>query len=72
MVGLWPFTQPVTPRIGDVVRGQEILSLEMVDALDPADYRRARILPSPGQAGAAVLLALAGFGASWSVSRFGA
>ena len=72
VVGLWPFTQPVTPRIGDVVRGQEILSLEMVDALDPADYRRARILPSPGQAAAAVLLALAGFGASWSVSRFGA
>ena len=72
VIGLWPFTRPVPPRVGDVVRGQEILSVEMARAIDPSDYRRERTLPAPGQAAAAVLLAAAGFGASWGVSRFGA
>ena len=72
VIGLWPFTEPVRPRIGEVVRGQEMLSLEMVEEIDPADYRRESTLPSPGQAGAATLLVLAGFGASWAVSRLAA
>ncbi|MCY4659665.1 MAG: DUF368 domain-containing protein [Acidobacteria bacterium] len=72
VIGLWPFTEPVRPRVGDVVRGQAILSPAMVEKIDPADYRRERTLPSAGQAGGAALLALAGFGASWSVSRLGA
>lgn len=71
VIGLWPFTEPVRPRVGDVVRGQEIVSPEMAAAIDPADYRRERTLPTAGQAGGAALLALAGFGASWSVSRLG-
>ena len=72
VIGLWPFTEPVAPRVGDVVRGQEVLSPEMIARIDPADYRRERRLPAPGQAGGAALLVLAGFGASWSVSRLGA
>ena len=71
VIGLWPFVEPVRPRVGDVVRGQEVLSAEMVEAIDPADYRRERTLPPPGQAVGGALLALAGFGASWSVSRLG-
>ena len=72
VIGLWPFTEPVRPLVGDVVRGRELLSREMVEEIDPADYRRERTLPTPGQAGAAALLVVAGFGASWSVSRLGA
>ena len=72
VVGLWPFTAPVQPRVGDVVGGQKMLSPEMVAAIDPADHPRRRTLPTPGQAGGGALLVLAGFGASWSVSRLGA
>ena len=72
VIGLWPFTEPVRPRVGDIVRGQAILSPAMVEKIAPADYRRERTLPSAGQAGGAALLVLAGFGASWSVSRLGA
>ena len=72
VVGLWPFTEPVQPRVGDVVGGRKLLSPEMVAAIDPADHRRRRTLPTPGQAGGGALLVLAGFGASWSVSRLGA
>ena len=71
VIGLWPFTEPIRPRVGDVVRGQEIVSPDMVEAVDPADYRRERTLPTARQAGGAALLVLAGFGASWSVSRLG-
>lgn len=71
-IGLWPFTEPVRPRVGDIVRGQAILSPAMAEKIDPADYRRERTLPSAGRAGGAALLVLAGFGASWSVSRLGA
>ena len=71
VVGLWPFTAPVQPRVGDVVGGRKMLSPEMVAALDPADHPRRRTLPTPGQAGGGALLVLAGFGASWSVSRLG-
>ena len=72
VVGLWPFTAPVPPRVGDVVGGQKMLSPEMVAALDPADHPRRRTLPTAVQAGGGALLVLAGFGASWSVSRLGA
>ncbi|MCY4077097.1 MAG: DUF368 domain-containing protein [Acidobacteria bacterium] len=72
VVGLWPFTEPVQPRVGDVVGGRKLLSPEMVAAIDPADHPRRRTLPTPGQAGGGVLLVLDGFGASWGVSRLGA
>ena len=72
VVGLWPFTAPVEPRVGDVVGGRKMLSPEMVAAIDPADHPRRRTLPTPAQAGGGALLVLAGFGASWSVSRLGA
>ena len=72
VVGLWPFTAPVQPRVGDVVGGRMMLSPEMVAASDPADHPRRRTLPTPGQAGGGALLVLVGFGASWSVSRLGA
>lgn len=71
-IGLWPFSEAVRPRVGDVVRGQEILSTAMIEEIDPAHYRREPTLPSPGRAAAAVLLVIAGFGASWGVSRLGA
>ena len=70
-VGLWPFTRPVAPRLGDVVRGEELTTPEMVSAVAPRDYRRAPAVPSLPQAAGGVALILTGFGASWAISRLG-
>ena len=71
VLGLWPFTEAVAPRIGDVVRGQVLATAEMVAGVDPEHYRRALVLPSAREGAAAAGLALAGFGVSWGISRLG-
>ena len=71
VVGLWPFTDPVTPRIGDVIRGTELLTAEMIAEVDPEDYARVAVAPTAGQVGAGLLLVVAGFGVSSGISRLG-
>lgn len=71
VLGLWPFTEAVAPHIGDVVRGQVLATAEMVAAVDPRRYPRVFVLPSLWQAGAGAVLAVAGFGVSWGISRLG-
>lgn len=71
VLGLWPFTEAVPPRMGDVVRGQVLATPEMVAAVDPEHYGRVLVLPSPGEAAAGAVLTLAGFRVSWGISRLG-
>ena len=71
VIGLWPFTDPVTPQIGDVVRGTELSTVEMIADIDPKYYAREAVAPSVGQLGAGLAFVLAGFGISWGISRLG-
>lgn len=69
--GLWPFTTPTAPEVGDVVRGVEVTTSDMVKAIDPQYYRRVPFIPSVWQVGVGATLALTGFGVSWGISRAG-
>jgi putative membrane protein len=71
VIGLWPFNEPVPPEIGDIVRGIALTSGELVASVDPEDYRTTAVAPSLPQVFGGSVLALVGFGASWSISRAG-
>lgn len=71
VVGLWPFTQPVAPRIGDVVRGVELTTVEMVERVERKYYRREPVAPTAPEAAAGLALIAAGFAISWGISRMG-
>ena len=71
ILGLWPFTTPTVPQVGDVVRGVEVTTSDMVEAIDPQYYRRVPVTPSAWQLGVGAALAITGFGVSWGISRVG-
>ena len=71
VVGLWPFTVPQAPNIGDIVRGVELTTPEMVAAVDPKYHRRVPVAPSAGHVAAGLAFVVAGFGISWGISRVG-
>lgn len=71
VVGLWPFTQPVTPRLGDIVRGVELTTPEMVAQVERKYYRREPVAPTATEAAAGLAFIVAGFGISWGISRLG-
>ena len=71
VIGLWPFTQAVLPQVGDVVRGVELLTPDMVEAVDPRYFRRVAVVPSLWQLSVGTALVLTGFGVSWGISRVG-
>ncbi|HVL69997.1 MAG TPA: DUF368 domain-containing protein [Vicinamibacterales bacterium] len=72
VVGLWPFSQAVPPQIGDIVRGVELTTPEMVAKVDRKYYRRVPVAPSAGEIAGGLLFIAAGFGISWGISRLGA
>jgi putative membrane protein len=71
VVGLWPFSAAVEPQIGDIVRGKELTTIEMVEAVDKKYYRRAPVAPTAGELAGGLAFVLAGFGMSWGISRMG-
>jgi putative membrane protein len=71
VVGLWPFSAAVEPQVGDIIRGRELTTQEMVDAVDRRYYRRAPVAPTPGQVAGGLAFIVAGFGISWGISRMG-
>ncbi|HJN43717.1 MAG: hypothetical protein CL477_11975 [Acidobacteria bacterium] len=71
VLGLWPFTDPVAPQIGDIIRGVELTTLELVAAVDPERYHRVLFAPSFWQVGGGLALVLLGFGVSWGISHLG-
>lgn len=64
-------TQPVPPQIGDIVRGVELTTPEMLEQVDRKYYRRQPVAPTAGEVAGGLLLILAGFGISWGISRVG-
>lgn len=71
VIGLWPFSEPVPPAVGDIVAGIALASEELVRAVDPADYRTVAVAPSLIQALGGSALAAVGFGVSWGIARAG-
>jgi putative membrane protein len=71
VVGLWPFTVAEAPRVGDIVRGVELVTPEMVAKVDPKYYRRVPVAPTAGEVAAGFAFVAAGFGISWGISRMG-
>ncbi|MEJ2109360.1 MAG: DUF368 domain-containing protein [Acidobacteriota bacterium] len=70
VIGLWPFQQGVRPNIGDTVKGQ-VLTVDLLEILDPEDYPTEYFRPTTVQIGSSVLLLLAGFGVTTVISRIG-
>lgn len=71
IVGLWPFTVAQAPKVGDVVRGIELTTAELVAKVDPKYYRRVPVAPTAGEIAAGLAFVVAGFGLSWGISRMG-
>mgnify|MGYP002848717958 FL=1 len=71
VIGLWPFTDPVVPQIGDVVRGTELLTAEMVAEVETRHYARVAVAPSALQLGVGLVLVATGFAVSSGISRLG-
>jgi putative membrane protein len=71
VIGLWPFTAPVAPQLGDIVRGVELTTPEMVAAVETKYYRRAPVAPTAGEVAGGLAFVVAGFGISWGISRMG-
>ncbi len=71
VLGLWPFTDPVTPQLGDVIRGVELTTPELLAAVEPERYARVAVAPSVGQLVGGIAFVLTGFGVSWGISHLG-
>lgn len=69
--GLWPFQQPVQPAIGDIIKGDQITSLEMAQEIQPQDWPTAHFTPTPLQIGASLALIGIGFATSILIARIG-
>lgn len=69
--GLWPFQQPVPPAVGDVIKGVEIATVEMAEAVAAKDWPTAFFTPTPMQIGGAGLMIALGFTVSTLIARLG-
>jgi putative membrane protein len=70
VVGLYPFQEAQRPSVGDIVKGQ-VMTLELVDEVDPEDWPTAVFTPSPGQLGGSLGLGILGLGITLGVSVLG-
>ena len=71
VLGLWPFQQPVAPAVGTVVKGVELTSPEMVDAVARKDWPTVLFAPSIGQVIGALAIIAVGFGVASLIVRLG-
>jgi putative membrane protein len=72
VIGLWPFTAPVAPQVGDIIGGIELTTPELVAEVEPEDYRRVAVAPTAGEVAGGIAFIGLGFAMSWGVSRMGA
>jgi putative membrane protein len=70
VVGLWPFQEPVPPRVGDTMEGR-VLTAEDVVQMDPDDWPLERFEPRAGQVAAALALLGLGLASTWLIDRVG-
>lgn len=71
VVGLWPFQHGVPPEAESIWKGQ-VVTAELLQQLDPADYPTEWFRPSPAQGLGSVALILVGLVATLGIARVGA
>lgn len=69
VVGLWPFQQGVSPRVGDTRKGV-VLTAEHIAEISPEDYPTEYFTPTASQVGIAIGLIVAGFAVTALIARF--
>ena len=69
-VGLWPFSEPVPPRPGDVIDGVVVTTLTAPE-IDVEDWDLVTFDPTPGQALGALGLVVLGIGTTAVIARIG-
>ena len=69
-IGLWPFQVGVAPKIGDIIKGQEVTAESIAD-IDKEDWKTEFFSPNGTQIGGAIGLVLLGLGVTMGVSMLG-
>ena len=69
VLGLWPFRVGVPPEVGDVIRGQTLITVEHRDEVKPKYWRTAAFTPNPQEIVMATMAAAIGFGTALGVGR---
>ena len=70
VVGLWPFQEPVSPQVGDVIEGRPITELTLAE-VELEDWPVQRFDPTAGQVGTALGLAALGLVGTLALARMG-
>ena len=70
VVGLWPFQEPIAPKVGDLVQGQIVTPLT-VESIDLEDWRVETFPPTAGDVAGSLALIALGLGATLAISRIG-
>ena len=70
VVGLWPFQEPIAPKVGDLVQGQVVTPLT-VESIDLEDWRVETFQPTAGDVAGSLALIALGLGATLAISRIG-
>ena len=69
VLGLWPFRVGVQPDVGDVIRGQTIISVVQRDDVQPKYWRTEAFTPTLQEVMSAAMAAAIGFGTALGVGR---
>ena len=69
-IGLWPFQVGVQPKVGDVIKGQEVTA-ESIAEIDKEDWKTEFFSPDATQIGSSIALVLLGLGVTIGVSKLG-
>jgi putative membrane protein len=70
VVGLWPFQGSRRPEPGEMIKGRPVTEATLAE-IDPEDYPTEYFRPTARHLAVSVVLILAGFGVTLSISRFG-
>ena len=70
VVGLWPFQQPVEPKVGDIIKGQ-VVRLEAIADIEKDDWKLERFEPTGSDVGTSLGLMLSGLLVTLAVARMG-
>ncbi len=70
VIGLWPFQDPVEPKVGDLIKGQKV-TLDNLPAIDREDWHTESYRPDLSQVGGGLILVLIGFVTTMGLARIG-
>jgi putative membrane protein len=70
VVGLWPYQDPVEPKVGDMIKGQTV-TVDNLSEIDSEDWRTKSYPPDLSQIGGGLVLVLIGFVTTMGLARIG-